>query len=219
MSLFNGLAGVTFLSTAPNGQGISNTFHVSNPGAGSPPDLTELTALGTDLVTWFGTAYRATLGTTSTLVNVTTRQVSDPTTPSVILEAVTVVNGAGSRSVGAGSSVPYSLCGVLSLHTPNASRRSRGHMFLPPCQVSGPLAGNLLNTGDAYYTNAVALAAKFAAGCGVSPTWTGSHLSNYGLVIYSKTAAKVGAPSVSLCSAATINPSVRWLRSRERGTT
>lgn len=213
MSLFNGLARVTFLSKYGNGQAISNTFHIFNATAGAPPDLAELTQLGTDLHTYFATAYEAVLTADDTFVQITVGQVTDPTSPVVELEAVNTVNHVGSLS--SGRTTPRSAAVLFSLRSPVASRRSRGHLFLPGIPSSSSLNGD--NWSSSLLTNWNSLQALFNNGVAPTPTWTGAALADYYLAIYSKTGALLGEPSVNGVSAVVVSPVVRWLRSRERG--
>jgi len=218
MPLFNGLAKINIIAGPDTGQLSSNTFYLSHAGAGSPPDLTELTGLVNDLNTWINSTYRAIFPSTRFLQSISAEQVSDPTAPVVQEKYLLTVHQAGTRAP-TGTSVPESLCAVIRLRTPNASRNFRGHNFMPPMTTYASLSGNLLNTSDSYYTSILAYVAKLAAGASPSPSWTGSTLSNYGLVIYSKTLAKLAQPSVALCNAVVIDGLVHFLRSRERGTT
>lgn len=217
MALFNGLARVNFSSTLASGQQVSNTFYVGKASLGSPPDLTTLTNLGTDLATWFSTTYRAILDTSAKFDTITVAQVSDPTAPAIGLEVQDAVALAGTRTP-AGSVGPQSLCGVIQLKTPNASRRFRGHLFAPPSMNGGDVgSGDKINLASGYGLQLSNLAAKFAAGAGTSPTWTGTTLSTWTLSIYSKRAASLGLASVAICSTAVADGRWHWLRSRERG--
>lgn len=218
MSLFNGLAKVQIHSQLASGQACLNTLYLSRVGSGSPPSLTDLTNLITDLDTWLGTQYRAVLTTADTLVEYRAYQVADPTNPSPPLETVLPKNVVGTRTVSSDPS-PQSLCTIISLKTPNASRRFRGHMFLPPAKDASALLNDGYKGSQAYWVAVSALNVKYQAGCGVSPTWTGSTLSSWTLSVYSNTAALQSAPSVAICSTTAINSArANWLRSRERGT-
>lgn len=216
MALYNGLARVNFLSQLASGQSVSNTFYVSNAAAGTPPDVTELAGLAADLNTWFTSTYKTTLMTVDTFQKITCYQVTDPTAPVLIEEASVFPNIAGTLT-GASRTNPDSVTGVLSFKTPNASRRYRGHIFLSGPNANTDLNGDKIATGSSWWTNAGNLAAKFAAGEMPTPTWTGTHLSHYALVIFSKAAALAAAPSVANVSACIVDPYVHWLRSRERG--
>jgi hypothetical protein len=219
VSLFNGLAQAQILSTLVDGQRVSNTFYLSHAGAGAPPDLPALTQLGTDLNAWLGTQYIGVLPTNATFDSITVRQVANPTSPTIVLESTHLNGSNGTRAVASGDATPKSLCALIKLRTPNASRNFRGHLFMPPIQISVGLAGNVFIAGSAYISAIDALVTKLAAGALASPTWTGTELSNYGLVIYSKTLALRALPSVALCNQVAHDLRVRWLRSRERGTT
>jgi hypothetical protein len=105
----------------------------------------------------------------------------------------------------------------VSLKTPVASRRFRGHNFLPPIMDVASLSGNNLDTSAAYWTAAAAYVAKLQTGCAPTVTWTGTNLSAWRLSIYSKKAASLSLPQnadVQLCQ---LKNKVSFLRSRERG--
>lgn len=216
MALLNGMARVNLLSQMASGQSVSNTFYVSDSGAGAPPDVAELAALAADIETWFSTTYRNIMLTVDTWQKVTCYQVADPAAPVLIEEASVYPNLAGTHGAGPRTN-PDSVSGILSLKTPNASRRYRGHMFLIGPSFTGDMNGDKWDPASGWQTNAIALAAKFAAGIAPAPTWTGSHLSNYELVVFSKAAGIAGDPPVANVSACVIDPYVHWLRSRERG--
>lgn len=217
MALLDGLAKCTILSKLGNGQAVSNTFHISKSGAGSPPDLTELTDLAVQIGTWFGTSYEAALLAADTLYSVTTYQVTDPVAIVPIEESVNVIAHVGTNG-SSGRTAPASTCPVLSLHTAVASRRARGHLFLPPTIAGSDFTtANAYSTGSSNWSNYTALQGKYAAGCGLSPTWTGAELSQWTLCIFSKKAASVGDPSITYCTTASLSTQVHWLRSREKG--
>jgi hypothetical protein len=219
MTIFSGLVHVNLLGSTAGLQSVSNSFHISKPSSGSPPSLSDLSTLAADLNGWLGAAWRGVLVTNATHVSITCKQVKDPTTPlDTELEQTLPVNLPGSRSISA-AQVPISLCAVVRLRTPNASRRFRGHLMAPPMTSGSAVNGNNLVTTDAYYTQLQAFVAKLQAGCGPTTSWTGTLLPQYFLSIYSKTAAKLAQPSVATCIAVDVNPQARWLRSRERGTT
>jgi len=213
MGLIDGLVGVTFLSQYASGQAISNTFHIQDPGAGSPPDLAELTGLANDLDSWFTASYRACLLTGDTFKQITTRQVADPTTPGAVVEAIVVKNQAG--TIAQSRTTPESASVLMDLSTNLAAKFARGHLFLPGAYSGSFLSGNIWTAGS--LTNFDTLVGKWSAGCTLSPTWTGSHLSNYSMAIFSKQQNKVPGPAVNICFTATRNAKVHWLRSRERG--
>lgn len=213
--IVNGVASCTFLSTLAGGQAVSNTFHITNEGS-SPPDLATLNQLATDLAAWFTVTYKAMMTSGDTFNTITVRQVPDPAAPAPYEQAQVTVNVVGTHS-GTGSISPDSACGVLKLKTAFASRNSRGHLFLPPNKIASEFNGDLYNAGSAYMTNGAALAAKFAAGASLSPTWTGTDLPSWFLCIYSKALQLRSEPSVFVCNAAVMDTKVHWLRSRERG--
>ena len=216
--LFHGLASVQIVSHTPSLQTISNTFHVSDTSKGAAPSFAELTQLGLDVGTYFATTYKAMFGSDHTLDKIVTRNIADPTDPDVPQEATNTLSVAGTRTT-SGTSVPENLCGLMFMQTPNASRRFRGHLFLPPLQTAGAINGGLLQTSDSYYTAATAFRDKLRTGYVTSRTWTGTELSKYDLVLYSRKAAQLGLPSVANVSFVGIRADVHYLRSRTRGTT
>lgn len=216
MALLNGMVRVNFLSQMASGQSVSNTFYLSNGSAGAPPDVPELTGLATDLQTWFQTTYLNIMLSVDTWQKITCYQVADPAAPVLIEEASVFPNLAGTHGAGP-RTTPDSVSGILSLKTPNASRRYRGHIFLIGPSNNGDLSGDKWLPASGWLTNAVALAAKFAAGIAPSPSWTGTHLSHYDLVVFSKAAGIAGDPPVANVSACIVDPYTHWLRSRERG--
>ncbi len=209
------VAKVNILSTLPTGQAVSNTFYVHNPGLGIP-GLTEITNLATDIDTYFTTTYRAMLTSLATMVAIRTYSVPDPTTKEPYLEYVLQKNLAGTGAFT--QSGPDSACAVAALQTSVAAKYARGHLFLPPQLLSTmDNNGRNWNQSSGSWAAWLAFVAKMATGCGASPTWTGSTLSQYTLCIFSKQQNKVVGAAVTDCSTVTLRPEVRWLRSRERG--
>ena len=216
MTAFNGLAQIQIQSLMDDGQAVSNSVHINDVGAGTPPDVPTLLQLATDWWTYFSATYLALAPTTMTVEQVVARQVSDPAAPVIVLEATHPVGTAGSRGTGARQG-PQSLCGIASMKTPNASRRFRGHNFLPPIVDVASLSGNVLDPSAAYATAAAAYVAKLQTGCQPSVTWTGTDLSAWSLCIYSHAAAVLSSPSVAAVQLVTLKSKVSFLRSRERG--
>jgi hypothetical protein len=216
VTAFNGLAQLQIQSHMADGQAVLNTVHINDVGAGSPPDVTALTNLATDFWSWISGTYLALAPTTMTVDQVIARQVSDPTSPVIVLEAAHPVGAAGTRGTGARQG-PQSLCGIASIKTPNASRRFRGHLFLPPIVDVASLDNNNIAASSAYQTAAAAFVAKLQAGCAPTPSWTGSALAAWTLCIYSLAAAKLTQPSVAAAQLVTLKSKVSFLRSRERG--
>lgn len=208
---------VQLQATLASGQAVRNTVHLSHAAAGTAPDYTELLQLATDFAAYFGTTYEGILATTDTFVQVLAKQVNDPTSPAVLIEAAYPVNAAGTRAL-SGSASPDEACAVLSLKTPNASRRFRGHLFVPPAKKSGDLNSEHWDAASGYHTAIEAFRVKLQTGCGPTPTWTGTSLHNYTLSIFSKVAAAAGLASVASVQTVTCDYRVHWLRSRGRGT-
>lgn len=201
-----------FKSTVDSGQEVLNTFYVANVGLGVPA-LTDLADCGSDLHTYFATTYRALLKTAWTWDQIDCSQVSDVLDPAPILKVTTAVNQAGTASnPSVGTPVP--ICGLVSLKTPLASRRYRGHLFLPPLFDEAQINGAGIQNGGAYDTAKNNFAAALATGAGSSPTWTGSFLSNCTLVVYSEAGTRAGSGVFAVVTAVTSNDQAHWLRSR-----
>lgn len=216
MAIFGDVVSVNFHSQTDLGQDISNTIHLTRAG-GSAPSLADLTTLATDVTTYFSATYRATMANQFTWLSTTVKQVVDPTTVDNPLEYVNPVNLAGTRGAITHNS-PASLCALIQLKTPVASRRARGHIFLAPSYAQNEMNGDVYNGAAGYAVGVIAFAAKLATGCSPTPTWTGTGLSTWYLGCYSKRAAQLGVPHAFACTAAVWSPQVRFLRSRERGT-
>lgn len=217
-TLFNGVASLQLQSHIASGQAVRNTVHVWDSGLGAPPTYAQLLALATDFWAYVGTTYKACLATTGTVDQVIAKTVADPTDPGVNIEAAYTVNAAGTLAL-SNEVAPSEACAILSLKTQNASRRFRGHLFMPPAQMARQLQGEVWDTSGSYYTAVAAFAAKLDDGCGPSPSWTGSTLSGYELQIYSNKAASLSLASLSPCTTIAAPSRVHWLRSRGRGTT
>lgn len=206
------------LSTLPDGQRVSNTVHIVNGGSGIPPDFAELSLLATQWATEFSTVYKALLKSDSTFDSVIARSVVQPGTVDVYQEASATVAQAGTLT-GTGDAMPMSLCNVVGLQTPNASRRYRGHLMLPPVRDSANCNGNLLKASCTYRTNRDAFITELRKGEVGGAGYTGSSLSHYELCVFSKAGSLAGTGEFSLVSGVVGRERLSWLRSRERGTT
>jgi hypothetical protein len=212
----DGLAQLQIQSHMDDGQAVLNTLAICDPSSGSPPDVPTLLGLATEFWTWIASTYTALAPTTMTIDQVLARQVDDPASPGLILEAAHPVGVVGTRGTGARQG-PTSLCGVASIKTPTASRRFRGHNFLPPIIDVASLSGNNLDGSAAYATAATAYIAKLQAGCVTTLTWTGTHLSAWSLAIYSLKSDQLAGPPYAQATLVTLKSKVAFLRSRERG--
>lgn len=218
MAPLDGLASVQLRATLPNGQLCANTFHISNPGAGSPPSPADLADLADELDTLLATVYRDILTTTSTFTGIKTAQVPDPTIPNdAYADYTKPLNLAGLRTE-ANEASPNQECLCVSLKTNSGQRSYRGHLLLPPALAARSQSGQIWNHSSAYYTACVAFASALQTGCFGSHSWSGSKLSSYYLSIYSKRLQVQALPSVTECIAVIANDSIHWLRSRARGT-
>jgi hypothetical protein len=216
MALENGMVRVNFLSTLHSGQAVSNTFYLHDDGAGSPPAFDDMVTLANDLDAWFEAFYCALLQEDDLFKSITVYQVADPTAPEPVLEATNHVNSPGTNGAGP-RGTPDSIAALLSFKTPNASRRYRGHIFLPGTPDPSDLNGYVYVPTGGWKDARQALALSFAAGIITDITWTGDKLPDYNLVIFSKTAALAGGSPVANVSAVVRDDRVHWLRSRERG--
>lgn len=218
MPYVTGAVSCNFVGHVASGQAFSNTFHLwDGTTSGDPPDLPALTTLASDLHTYFSTTYLAMLFTTSTWDSIKCSQISaDPKTDPP-LEAFLAVNAAGTRVTGSGT-LPDSMCGVMSIKSPIASRRYRGHLMLPPAFNPADVNGDNFAVSQPYYVAMLALAAKFETGVLPTPTWTGTELAHYTLSLFSRTALTAAEPAMAFATAVVTQPKIHWLRSRERGT-
>lgn len=218
MTALAGLASLQLLGHNAQGQTTSNTLHVSNDGAGSAPDFNALLQLATDFATEFATVYRALSPASWTWDAVVAKQVVPPADTTVPLEATHNVALAGTHTL-AGIGVPQAVCVVVAFKTPNASRRFRGHNMLPPLADGGAIDGNNLASSSTWKTAALAYVAELTKGTPTGGGWTGSELSNYGLVIYSRAAQAQSLPSVANVQLVVLRDKIAWLRRREQGAT
>jgi hypothetical protein len=218
MAVIDGLIKVNFLSHLSDAQVVSNTFHIVNPGAGAPPDETELLNVATEAAAQFATSYKSLHVVSSFWDVVVCKQVSDGLAADVLLEATYAVAAAGTRTE-TGSYIPNGICGVASIKTPNASRRFRGHLMLPPCRTAGSVDGNVLNSSNAYTTAANAFIADLNDGTVGGGGWSGASLGDYNLCIFSRTAALASDPPVANAQTVILRPKASFLRRRERGAT
>jgi len=218
----NGLASIQILATDPIGQTTSNTFHVVDESASSPPDLGHLQGIVNDLTTMIGNTWPLMLVTGSTLQSVTARQVRDVTVvpKEDILEYSHAFGTAGGRTV-TGNQLPRQVCALMQFRSTVASRRFRSHNFLPPSFSEASVSGDMFVGGsESYWSQCQGWRANLATGLASAATrWSGSTITNYSLCSFSNAAQRLHIPSVALTSALVLSPNVRWLRSRARGTT
>lgn len=212
------LASLQILGHMQNQQTVSNTIHVAKPGSGVAPDVPTLQGLADEFWAYISTTYLATFHASGFVDQVVAKQVMDPKIKDSPLEAQHIVNAAGTHSP-PGAVVPQSLCGVVSLKTQLASRRGRGHLFMPPALSATSFTADLLTVSDPYYVALTAFATALQKGCTLSPTWSGTHLSQWSLCIFSKAAALLSQTDVAICSAVIVKPKAYWLRSRSHGGT
>jgi len=202
---------------SPISQTCLNTFHIGKAGSGIP-SLATMTALATELQTAFTSTYRGMLRTADSWQSIIVSQIADPLDPDPEVRFEKTVNLAGTRTNPA-TTVPDAICAVASLRSPLASRRYRGHLFLPPSLDQASIAGQAFLTSNAYFLAAQALVATFATGVGPSQTWAGTNLSTWQLVLYSKRDRLDTGTYQTAVSAVTLSSTIHWLRSRQRGTT
>jgi len=216
----NGLAHIAFSGLLPSGQAWVNTFYVVNENETSPPTIAHLQGLADDLAPVFTTPYQGNLvsGASFTLIRAT--QVRDPkiTPAEVVLQAQHPLSVSGVRTASTNFS-PQPACALINFRTAVASRRFRSWMFLPPAMDSGSLLGDNFQTTNAYWTSCVTLNSAYTTGTSIAATrWTGTTLTNYSLCCYSKRAELLSTDSVALILSTSLSKRVRWLRSRQRGT-
>jgi|SRR5215471_431678 len=218
----NGLASVNILASDPVGQTTSNTFHVVNESSSDPPDLAHLKGIADDLTTMVTNTWPLMLVVGSSLNSITVRQVRDVTvTPKEdVLEFSKALGNAGARTV-TGNQLPRQVCALMQFRSVVASRRFRSHNFLVPCFSEAAVNGDVFAGGsESYWSNINGWKSNLATGLADAPTrWSGTTISQYSLCNFSNKAQSFHLPSVALTSALIISPKVRWLRSRNKGTT
>jgi len=216
-----GLAQFQLLSVLDSGQHVVNTFHVVKPAQSTPPDLGQLGALAFEFNQWIGQTYLNLCSNRSTFTSITTQQVRDPKVipTDVVLEYEFSIGARGTRPDGSGTVSAQEICGLIQYKTPNASRRFRGHNFLPPCLDDKAYSSESLLPASTYGVATTAWVAKLAAGVIDAQTrWTGGELSGWSLCCYSRAAAVQDLPYVANVSKVLASTRLRWLRSRARGT-
>ena len=217
MTVLPGIASVQALGHQNDGQIVSNTFHIQRLGTSGIPDLPALAQLGADIEAYLGPSYRGVGNVDYTHDSWVVKNVSDKVSKDVLGEQVHPVNLPGTRPK-AGTGLPNAVCGLVALKSFAASRNFRGHLFLHPCISSSAVDYKQLSQTDAYHTAALAFAGKLDDGCSVpSPTWTGTELHNWGLVIFSQALARAGKPYAANCTSVVLRNPVHFLRSRDRG--
>lgn len=202
-----------------NGQQVVNSFHIVKGGSTGVPDLATMQRLADDLEAYLGASYRGVGTTDYTMDQWLVRNVDHGSPKTAPGEVAHVVNQPGTRTI-TGGHIPTGLCAVLSLKTVFASRRARGHMFMPPAQLATALNADNIESTSAYWTALVAYGAKLDDGvANPTPTWTGSELSNWALVVYSAATATetAGAQIAYNVRSVVVKPKASFLRSRERG--
>jgi len=216
-----GLIECQFLSVAADGQAISNTFHVTNASTGSAPDLSELAGVAVDLKAWCATQYEAMLQPDSTFQYINTKQVRDPqvSPPELVQIHNEYLGVPGTGTPGPSQHMPQEMCAIIRKSTSTASRRFRGHMFMPPGKDGTQVNNESWSQTGQYWLACDAFRAKLSAGVrNAASPWTGSHLASYVICVYSRRAAQLGQPSVGELSGLQTQLKIHWLRSRKRGT-
>jgi len=216
-----GVVQLQWLSTALGGQHCVNTLHLADAALSTPPDLDKLALIAGEFYNHVGQQYLNLCSNRSTLVSLTAQQVRDPTIlpTDVVLEYELAAGIPGTRPDGNGNVSANTLTGLLVLKTPNASRRFRGHNFLPPFLDSQAFATNSILSTSTWWTAATLYATKLSDGIVDSATrWPGQELPKWSLVCYSRRAALQGTPYVANVSHVQVSPALRWLRSRNKGT-
>jgi hypothetical protein len=217
VAVLAGIVSAQFLGHQNDGQIVSNTIHLQHGGTSGVPDLPTMAALASDLDAYLGATYRGIGNVDYVQDSVVVKNVSDKVSKDILGEQVHPVNLPGTRPK-AGTGLPNAVCGLLALKSFAASRNFRGHLFMHPCISSSAVNYKQLSQTDAYWTALGAFAGKLDDGCAnPTPTWTGSELHNWGLVIFSQKRATAGDPFAAACVSVVVRQSVHFLRSRDRG--
>jgi len=217
----NGLIRVNLIGTALSNQQVANTFYVGELSSNSAPSYDKLQGVAEDLYTWLGTQYRATIHDATTFNRIECHQVADPTVvpPELTLKYVKTVDLPGTRAQSGSTITAQQECALLAFATGIASRKFRGHNFLPPALDIAALNGANWSSTSTYWLSCVQYKARIEAGIeGASSRWTGPELGNWVLVQYSRKARLDGQAWVQTTQAVTLSPEIRWLRSRSKGT-
>lgn len=199
-----------------NGQAFRNSYHVWGHDSASPMGVDDIngflaSAWMDDLVA----AYKALIGSNSTLDGVLVRQVHDPLNPGDVKnEGFRSDGGAGTGTPG--TTVATEMCPMLKLGSDAAGRSAHGRVFLPWNYDRDEITGeNFLATGapatkiadligvlqDLFYTAGAGHAAGAAA--------------DFDLAIYSNTLRARSADQYGFrVTSAQWKRKIHWLRSR-----
>src|SRR5712691_4255697 len=176
---------------------MSNTYHLFAHDAADPVTFDVLKALGdSGWMSGLIDAYVTLLSSSATLDAVVLRQPHDPQDPTAIPAEFGVdVETDGSRT--ANGSLPAPLCALLVGHADSASRRARGHVFLPPSLDGADISDQGVWKGSGDYNGgrtAVNIELNkllFTAGGGHA----GGAANDFDLCTYSVKARTVNAPN------------------------
>lgn len=206
-----------FQSHLPDIAVVRNSFHVRrNETAGDVDEAFLVSLLNADGTDNLVDAYRAMLTSNMEFDGVFVRQVQDPLNPSdPKLEHYRPIGLPGLRTPGSPGS-PMEACAIASLHSDTASRRFRGHVFLPPAIDSSQLGGSHWTLTGSY---SVAIATFLAELFHTMEPSGGAHYdgawNDVDLVVYSRKARSLDADQFyAQVQSASNNRKVHWLRSR-----
>ena len=216
MRLVDHLAGVRITSELQDGQLVVNTFHFRVDE--TLPNEAKLQGF---VDGWSGSDasddYLGTAPVYSTLRRVDAFQVVVPLSGSdVPIEVSAFPDDAFTGGSGT-LNLPDQACALLRLHTGFASRRARGHNFLPPSQKADQLDGSRHWASGGYLGNCQNFAAT------VADQWlTGqehpAYVEGMDLCVFSHVAAMEDAATDDLAfrvTSLTVDTHVHWLRSRQ----
>lgn len=198
------------------GQAYRNTLHFYTHDSADPVTFDVLKACAnsaavSDLIG----AYKQLLTSGARLDAVLFRQPRDPLHPTDLpAEYLLEVDEAGTRT--ADGDLPAEYCAILRGETDTASRRARGHLFLPPALDKASLATHG-DFGDAsvYYSACVGLIDQLL---GWLFTAGGSHVggaaNDFDLATYSRRARAADEPYLFRWTGMRVPHRAHWLRSR-----
>jgi len=214
--LVDHLVRVQLLGLTSDGQAVSNTWHFRTDEA--TPNLAKLQGFVDGFITSEEEDnYLALMPTVDRLQRVTASQVVIPLTgDDVPIEASSFPDHTGTGGTGP-FDLPDEACCLLSLHTGFASRRARGHNFLPPPREKAMLA---TEGGVWKSTNYFARCQDFSNG--IDANWLegtehAAYVEGMDLCVFSRTAAMANAEVDQYAFKVTntsVHNHVHWLRSR-----
>jgi len=199
-------------SELSDGTDIRNTFHLDHP---TPPDFGDLLSLANALHDFedFRIRYLAILPGDARFTRILCTQVQDPGTPSGgLVGAESPVLENGSRDL-ADKHVPKQACALVHLRCDVRSRRSRGHLAMPPALSSSDLTEGGQWKATGYQTAINTWIEAFSRLMPGADHPEG--LDSYNLDVYSRAGRAAAEDYFFGVVGITTGSQVYWLRSRK----